>query len=84
MLIWRKGFKSGQSEKIFLFSIRKSDITVWFRCFAVELIIKDCNDDKEEEEEREIRSKKKKTLETQEVEDSIRKERKGKNNKCLH
>jgi hypothetical protein len=73
-LMWRKGFRFGQSEKTFLFSIRNSDITVWFRCIAVELIVKDCNKE-EEEEPRGIMSKRKKNLKTQEVEEhSIRQE----------
>lgn len=77
-LMWRKGFRFGQSEKIFLFSVRNSDITVWFRCIAVELIVKDCN--KEEEEQQQpsgIMIEKKKILKTKEVEQySIRQERK--------
>lgn len=76
-LTWRKGFRFGQSEKIFLFSVRNSDITVWFRCIAVELIVKDCNKDEEEEQPSGIMSEKKKILKTKEVEQySIRQARK--------
>lgn len=48
-LIFRKGFRKGQSDKYFLFNTLKFDIAVWLRCSRVELTIAGDRNDSEEE-----------------------------------